>query len=85
MLDSRQLDTLSQLNIETVDKNDLVDIRDVTIDKNLPAPLRMLQYLEKIKNPYCFTCGGIPVKVSFSSDGSELEALLKRHFIALKR
>lgn len=85
MVDCNCLDTLRQTDIETIDKSELVNIQDVKIDTDLPAPARMLRYLEQIKNPYCFLCGEIPVKISFSSDGDELSELLKRYFITLKR
>lgn len=84
MLDSNQLDILSQMDIEKIDTMQLVDVRDVKIDTSLPAHARMLSYLEQIKNPYCFLCGDIPVKVCFSADGDELDSLLKKHFITLK-
>lgn len=74
----------SQLDITAVDRRELIDLKDVKIEANLPASDRMQCYLEQIKNPYCFLCGGIPVKVSFSSDGDELAELLKKYFITLK-
>lgn len=85
MIDSQQLSRLSQVEIDALEKKDLVDIRDVHIDRNLPAPMRMLKYLDEIENPYCFLCGDVPVKLRFSSDGDELNTLLKSHFITLKR
>lgn len=84
MFDCKKLDVLSQTDIATIDKTQLVNIQDVEIDTELPATVRMLRYLEQIKNPYCFLCGDIPVKVSFSSNGGELSDLLEKHFIALK-
>lgn len=79
------LDTMSRINLEEIDKSGLINIQEVKIDTSLPAPVRMLRYLEQIKNPYCFLCGETPVKICFSSGGSELGGLLKRHFIDLKR
>ena len=78
-------DALSHLDIETLDKTLLIDIQEITVDRNLPTQQRMLQYLEQIKNPYCFLCGEIPVKVCFAEDGEDFETVLKKHFIALKR
>ena len=39
---------------------------------------------EQMKDPHCFLCGNIPVKISFASDGEELEDVLKKYFMALK-
>ena len=39
------------------DLSELVDIRDVVIDKSLPLEERVKSYVEQIKNPYCFKVG----------------------------
>lgn len=45
----------------------LVDIRDVTIDRSLPNDERVKSFVEQIKNPYLFKVGGTVVKVSFAN------------------
>ncbi|MCC8029991.1 MAG: hypothetical protein LIO75_09420 [Lachnospiraceae bacterium] len=45
----------------------LVDIRDVTIDRSLPGDERLKSFVEQIKNPYLFKVGGTVVKVSFAN------------------
>lgn len=85
MFNSKLLDMLSQLDIETLDKSSLVNIKDVNIDNDLPESIRMIQYLEQIQNPYCFMCGTICVKISFSPDGNDFKNILENHFIKLKR
>ena len=44
----------------------LVDIRDVKIDRTLPSDERIRSFIEQIKNPYCFKVGDTVVKVSFA-------------------
>lgn len=85
MIDKTVLEAMSQMNIEDVDPESLVDIQEVKIDTSLPAPARMLNYLEQIKNPYCFKCGKTPVKIKFSENGGDLAEKLKSYFISLKR
>ena len=48
------------------DLSELVDIRDVVIDKSLPLEERVKSYVEQIKNPYCFKVGDVVVRVSYS-------------------
>ena len=45
----------------------LVDIRDVKIDRSLPVEERVKSFVEQIKNPYRFKVGGTVVKVSFAN------------------
>ena len=45
----------------------LVDIRDVKIDRSLPSEERIKSFIEQIKNPYQFKVGDTVVKVSFAN------------------
>lgn len=46
--------------------NQLVDIRNVKIDRSLPSEERIKSFIEQIKNPYQFKVGDTVVKVSFA-------------------
>lgn len=80
-----KLEEMSRVEYGDTDKAELVDIETVRIDPDLPPVDRLLNYLEQIKNPYCFRCGETAVRISFAADGDNLQNLLKRHFISLKR
>jgi len=60
----------------SLNSNDLVDIRDVVIDKNLPKQERIAQYINRIKNPYKFKCGNFTVTARFVENGPTLEDCL---------
>ncbi len=45
----------------------LVDIRDVKIDRALPSEDRVKSFVKQIKNPYLFKVGGTVVRVSFAN------------------
>ena len=45
---------------------ELVDIRDVKIDRNLPIEERVRSYVEQVKDPYCFRVGNVKVHVSYA-------------------
>ena len=68
-----------------IDRASLVDIHTIRIDKDLPAAQRAEQYLEQIKNPYCFLCGESVVRVRFDPDGGDLRNRLKNYFISCKK
>lgn len=55
----------------------LVDIRDVTVDKNLPREERIAEYVRQIRNPYCFRCGKFTIRARFNDKGLTLEESLK--------
>jgi hypothetical protein len=84
MFTLRQLNEMSQMDINKMDVHNLVDVGTVKIDGNLPMPQRMEQYLNQIKNPYCFRSGEIKVKIAFSPDGNSLDNTLINFFVGLK-
>ena len=53
------------VNAATADQ--LVDIRDVKIDRSLPSEERIKSFIEQIKNPYQFKVGNTVVRVSFAN------------------
>jgi len=72
-------------NASEIDRASLVNIHTIKIDKNLPAARRAEQYLEQIRNPYCFLCGDSVVRVRFAEDGGDLKAHLKNYFVSCKK
>ena len=57
--------------------DNLVDIREVSVEKDLPKEQRIESFVRQIKNPYRFRCGDFVVNASFSSGGLTLEECLK--------
>ena len=55
----------------------LVDIRDVTVDRELSRDERIAEFVQQIKNPYHFKCGRFTVQASFSAEGATLEECIK--------
>lgn len=52
--------------------SELVDIRDVVIDKKLTLEERVKSYVEQIKDPYCFKVGDVVVRVSYADKDKSL-------------
>ena len=56
---------LKQIDICEIDKNELVNIKDICVDTKKPLSDRISEFVEKVKNPYCFRVGDIAVRVEF--------------------
>lgn len=73
---------LASVNIETVNKEDLVDVSGFTFDTSVPQEQRAARIIQAVKNPYCFRVGDIGVKLEFSDNAPALQDvftdLLKR-------
>jgi len=61
-----------------INSSELVDIRDVSVDKTLPKHERIMEYIRQIKNPYKFKCGKFTVMARFAESGPTLEDCLQR-------
>lgn len=70
------MNQITQANFQNT-SDELVDIRDVTVDKDLPKEERIAAFLEQIKNPYRFRCGDFVVNATFSNNGVTLEECLQ--------
>jgi len=64
-------------NAELLADDELVDIRDVSVDKNLPKEERIREFVRQIKNPYRFKCGKFTITAKFAKDGPTLEDCLR--------
>ena len=56
---------------------ELIDIRDVSVNKELPKQERIAAFVEQIKNPYRFRCDEFVVNVRFAANGISLEECLQ--------
>lgn len=59
------------------EKEALVDIRSVSVSKELPQDKRKMDFVRQIKNPYRFRCGNFIINACFSSDGVTIEERLQ--------
>ena len=70
---------MQNVDLMTVDKSELVDIRNVKVNKDLDIKERIADYVNQIKNPYCFLYGDVIVKVSYNENGKPLQELLENY------
>lgn len=72
-LTAADIDEMQAVDLKTVDRSTLRDIRDVEVDTGLPKRERILDYIRQIGNPYCYRHGKYTVKVSFAGTDATLE------------
>ena len=80
-----ELDAFSQVDIKTFDPAQLMDIREVAVDKNLQKEERIIDFIRQVHNPYCFRHGKVVVKISFSesADDTTLEEQFESYLRSL--
>ncbi len=76
----RTYEELKSVDIRTVDKSTLTDIRDVKINPNLPTSERIKSFLMQVSNPYCVIVDGVAVKMSFADTSETINDRMKKYF-----
>ena len=67
---------MGEIKMNNNENNNLVEIGDVAVDKALPKPERILEFVRQIRNPYLFRCGSIDIEAEFDPNGPPLEECL---------
>ena len=67
-------------NETQIHTDELVDIREVSVDKNLPKEERIAAFIRQIKNPYRFRCGDFVVNACFRRERCYVGGMSARHF-----
>ena len=68
-----EFEEMKKVDIRTVELNILEDLDKIDVDKSINKEERLLDYITKIKNPFCFICNGMVVKTSYSNTRDSLE------------
>lgn len=82
-LQTIDFEQMKQVDIQSIDRDSLVDINDIKIDGKLPREQRLVEFIRQINNPYCYRCGKVVVKVSFADTDVTLEDRLEHYLKTL--
>lgn len=82
-LKNLDFEQMKSVDVRTVGRENLTDISKIQINKNLPKKEQFAEFLGQVKNPYCYRCGKIVVKVSFADTEITLEERLEHYLGSL--
>lgn len=85
MLNREDLYKMYELDVSDIVKESLANIGNVFIDSELPQSQRINQYLEQVKNPYCFLSGETVVRIRFTKTDKTLSDALAQYFSRLSQ
>lgn len=66
------IEEMKNVDIRTIKREELTDIREVEVDKRKNREGQIKDYLEQIKNPYCYRYGEYIVKIGFEDTTTTL-------------
>ncbi len=71
------VDEMKKIDVTKVKRTDLVDVKDVRINRYLKQERQINDFVTQIKNPYCYKYGDYIVKIGFEDTGVTLTDRLK--------
>ena len=71
-----RLEKYKNFNIKDINPDDILDVKDIKIDKRKSSEERMLDFLSSNENPYVIKVNGKLVQMVFSSSGKTAEDCL---------
>ena len=71
-------DKMKNVDVRTVDISTLTDIGKIKINRKLPKTERLRAFVREVKNPFCFICNWMVVKISYSDTNESLENKLAK-------
>lgn len=72
-MDIEEIKKMKDIDVRTVDRAKLMDLKDIEIDPDASPEDKMAEYIKQIKNPYCFLCNGYVIKLEFSETDKTIE------------
>jgi len=84
MLTSEMIDNFMNVDMATVNVENLADISTLKLDNSLPQDKRMAYVLDKLKNPLCFRYGNMGIKLEFNDNAPPMCDVLASFLIRKK-
>lgn len=75
-----ELEEMKKVDPRTVDRSTLVQRKDVKVRSKGTKQERIMDYIEQIKNPYCYLEGKTVVKISFAETDRTIEDCFHAYF-----
>ncbi|NBJ93547.1 DUF6870 family protein [Parablautia muri] len=79
-----EIERMKNIDVRTVKVSDLVNIEEIDINTELPKEERLLEFIKKVKNPFCYICNGMIIKTSYSDTKETLENRLVQLCVAME-
>ena len=75
------LSILKNVDLKEIDRDRIIDIKDIVIDMDKPKKDRIKTYLENTPNPYFVKCGDIIIRMSFSDNDVCIDDCIERYLM----
>lgn len=81
---TQELEKMRSVDIGAVDAEALPDMSGLTLRPSHSREERLARFLQAGGNPYCFSIGGVGVKIEFAEGGPSLQDALANFLLRAK-
>lgn len=78
-LSEKELDAMASVDVRTVDRDTLTDLRDIVINAKLPVEEKLAAFAKQTKNVYVHRIGNYVVKVRFQEEGQDIDEKMEEY------
>ena len=77
------VEAMKSIDPRTVDRSTLMQRSSVRLDPSAPREERLRDFIQQIRNPYCYLDGKTVVKISFTNTATTIEDCLENYLRGL--
>jgi len=77
------VEAMKSIDPRTVDRSTLMQRSSVRLDPSAPREERLRDFIQQIKNPYCYLDGKTVVKISFTNTATTIDDCLENYLRGL--
>ena len=77
------VEAMKSIDPRTVDRSTLMQRSSIRLDPSAPREERLRDFIQQIKNPYCYLDGKTVVKISFTNTATTIEDCLENYLRGL--
>lgn len=77
------VEMMKSVDSKTVDRNALIQRSSVRLDPAASREERLRDFIQQIKNPYCYLDGKTVVKITFANTATTIEDCLENYLRGL--
>ena len=74
----KKVEECKDINIDDIDPAEIDEINKIKIDTNMSSKERIVNFLNKVKNPYIFMVNDTIVKMTYSSNNIDAIDCIKK-------
>lgn len=75
---SQKIEKCNEINIENINISEIDEVKNIKVDKDLSSIDRIIEFINRTKNPYIINVDGIIVKMEYGNNNINAMNCIKK-------